>query len=326
MQVDTAFTTDIDAASLFELDSLGHLKIAGNNDQEAFNFFYDTETAVSEDYLVWDDPYEVATKDRSKPMYCNITSAGELQCMNTHENNEVFTTFFTCNEFSFLGMGIDASALPAGDNCAIVTINVAQSTSSPSSTTATSPIATSAPPTCSDAITSTFYLLANSSATNSSNMNNNQYLVSTLGGGYGYNTGGETYFTDDFNYATPFTILSSGDLVMADACTQDGYWDTYGEVLGFNVPGTGDKEFYTGHPATFYVSAQGTLESDINTEGGYYEQDGAFWVCSTSPKLRFDWDQAYEDYGKAGHEQGCDRAVLEVVYPPAATTSSAEVD
>ena len=67
-------------------------------------------------------------------------------------------------------------------------------------------------------------------------MNNNQYLVSTLGGGYGYNTGGETYFTDDFVYATPFTILSSGDLVLADACTQDGYWDTYGEVLGSNVP------------------------------------------------------------------------------------------
>jgi len=157
MQVDTAFTSDIDSASLFELDSLGHLKIAGNNDQEAFNFFSDTETAVIEDYLVWDDPYEVATKGRSKPMYCSITTAGKLQCMIIHENNEVFTTFFTCDEFSFLGMGIGASALPAGDSCAIVTINVAQSTSLPSSTTTvSSPTTTPAPPTCSDAITSTF--------------------------------------------------------------------------------------------------------------------------------------------------------------------------
>jgi len=146
-------------------------------------------------------------------------------------------------------------------------------------------------------------------------MNNNKYPVSTLGSGYGYNTGGETCFNDDFNYATPFTILSSADLVMADACTQDGYWDTYSEVLRLIVPGMGEKESYTGHPATFYVSAQWTLESDIDTEGGYYEQDGAFWVCEASRELRFHWMQAYEDYGKAGHEEGCDRAVMEVVYP-----------
>jgi hypothetical protein len=35
----------------------------------------------------------------------------------------------------------------------------------------------------------------------------------------------------------------------------------------------------------------------------------------SSPKLRYDWDSDYED-SLPGHEKGCDRAFLEVIYAP----------
>jgi hypothetical protein len=98
-------------------------------------------------------------------------------------------------------------------------------------------------------------------------MNNNQYFISMGGQGYEHNTGGVTYSTDNFRYATPLSILSSIALVLADACNQDGYWDTYGDVLGSNIPNSaGGKAFGTGQSATFFVSAQGTLESDVCSE------------------------------------------------------------
>jgi len=314
-QTDTGFVQDPSSASMFQLDSLGHLKVVGSDtDQEAFNFFYDTSTAVSEDYLVWDSPFDVATGDRSKPMYCTISEAGELQCTNTHEQNQVFTTFFTCEEFTYLGMAVGASAFPSNLHCTTVTISAAQpstNSATPSSSSSSSTSTQRTIPTCTGASTATFFLMANSTATNANNMNNLEYLVTTPGSGYGYNEGGVTYFTDDFSYATPFTISSDGDLVLADYCNQDGYWDTYGQVLSFNIPGSGDQEFKTGHPATFFVDSAGTLQADIDTQSYYKTQEGVFFVCNTSPKLRFDWDSTYET-GK--HMKGCDQAQLEVIY------------
>jgi hypothetical protein len=105
-------------------------------------------------------------------------------------------------------------------------------------------------------------------------------------------------------------------LVLADACNQDGYWDTYGDVLGFHIPNSGGgKAFGTGRSATIFVSAQGTLESDVFSGASYGTQDEVFFVCDSSPKLRFDWDSDYED-SLPIHDKGCDRAFLEVIYAP----------